>query len=153
MKTTLRLEMELVPETAFNMNLRHTLKKSEWDEIRKEVYKRAGSKCEICGDTGRMSAHEVWDYREDEKKPEVVLQNIVCLCNSCHMCKHWGMAQILADEGKLDMEALILHFLTVNGCTKDEMLDHLSACFAQWENRSKIGWTLNISALDQWLSI
>lgn len=61
----LPLQIELVPSTAFGENLRKLLTKTEWDKVRKAVYKRAGYKCEICGGKGEkhpVEAHEEWLY-------------------------------------------------------------------------------------------
>ena len=46
---TPKLTIELVPATCWQTNVRSVVKKSEWDKIRKRVYKEAGHKCEVCG--------------------------------------------------------------------------------------------------------
>jgi hypothetical protein len=147
----LKLELELVPQTSFNMNLRHSFSQEHWDIIRRLVYKRAGHKCEICETTGKMSAHEIWDYIETPEVNTVKLIGLICLCDDCHMCKHWGFAQILADEGKLDMNALEKHFMNINACRRSTLEKHQKVEFTQWAHRSKIQWQLNVDYLAEFL--
>lgn len=45
-----KLTIELVPGTSFFNNVRSAVTTSEWNVIKKKCYKKAGYKCEICGD-------------------------------------------------------------------------------------------------------
>ncbi|MEO2202185.1 hypothetical protein ABGV42_00320 [Paenibacillus pabuli] len=147
----LKLELELVPATSFNMNLRNNFSSEDWDIIRRLVYKRAGHRCEICDTTGRMSAHEIWDYVESDSGNFVTLAGLICLCDDCHMCKHWGYAQMQADVGKLDMVSLEKHFMKVNSCRKTTLEKHKAISFAEWNRRSSLEWQLNIDYLGSFL--
>ena len=47
-----KLKFELVPDGCWHSNLRAVLSASAWNAVRREVYARAGGKCEICGRSG-----------------------------------------------------------------------------------------------------
>ena len=47
-----KLEIELVPDNCWYLNLRTALPKKLWDLIRLDAKKRAGYKCAICGNEG-----------------------------------------------------------------------------------------------------
>jgi hypothetical protein len=48
-----RLTIELVPQTCWFSNVRDRVSREDWDRIRKQVYKRSGQCCEVCGGRGR----------------------------------------------------------------------------------------------------
>ncbi|EQD31721.1 hypothetical protein B2A_13732, partial [mine drainage metagenome] len=58
------LFVDLVPQTAWFTNVRSAVSRGDWDRLRKHVYVRAGNKCEVCGASGRLEAHERWEYDE-----------------------------------------------------------------------------------------
>ena len=58
--------------------------------------------------------------------------------------KHIGLAGIVADEGKLDYEAVVKHFMKVNKVTRKEFDGHHSAAFEQWEMRSERKWKTDL---------
>jgi hypothetical protein len=64
----MRLEIDLVPSTAWYSNLRNKIPLKEWDRIRKKSYLDADHKCAICGAEGRLNCHEIWEY--DDAKAE-----------------------------------------------------------------------------------
>ena len=51
--TSPRLTIELVPSTCWFSNVRSNISKQDWDRLRKETYKKANYRCEICGGVGR----------------------------------------------------------------------------------------------------
>ena len=129
-----KLEIELVPKTAWYKNLRSLFSKEEWDYIRKKIYKRANYRCEICGIYNtKLEAHEEWDY--DDKNKTFTLKNILCLCSKCHRCKHIGLAQI---QGHF--EECVKHLMKINNQTYQETLNQIDEAFIIWEERSKYNW-------------
>ena len=59
----IKLTIELVPKTAWYKNVRSEVSKDRWDELRKECYRNANYKCEVCGGTGPkwpVECHEIW---------------------------------------------------------------------------------------------
>lgn len=140
---TLKLEIELVPQTAWYSNLRKKISKPEWDKIRKQAYKDSGNKCAICGAEGRLNCHEVWSY--DDKKQIQILKGFVALCSDCHWIKHIGLAGIQASKGLLDMDKLINHFMKVNGVDKKTFDAHRENSFVMWRVRSQHEWKTDLS--------
>jgi len=103
-KKDLKLTIELIPESAWGENLRKYLPKEIWEKIRKEVFRKANYKCSICGKRGKLHCHEVWEY--DDQNHILKLKGFMALCENCHLIKHWGMATILASEGKIKWKIL-----------------------------------------------
>lgn len=138
----IKLSIELVPETCFNSNLRSILKKSEWDKIRRKVYALAGNKCEICGASGRLEAHEIWDYDDINKVQKLV--GLISLCSPCHLVKHIGFAQLQGKE-----EIAIMHLMKINNINRKEAEEYINKELKIWEERSKYEWKQNISYLEE----
>ncbi|MEW6062900.1 MAG: HNH endonuclease [Nanoarchaeota archaeon] len=141
----MELEIELVPATAWYSNLRNNISKSEWDKIRKETYKKAENKCQICGASSKLDCHEIWDY--DDKNNIQKLKGFTALCDDCHMIKHIGFAEIQVSKGLLNMNKLIEHFIKINKVTKQIFEECYEQAFKTWEERSQKEW---ITDLGEW---
>lgn len=140
----MRLTIELVPATSWFSNLRSMLCKEQWDYIRKECYKKAGYKCEICGGRGDkwpVECHEIWDYDDTNRLQK--LTGLVALCPKCHEVKHFGLAE-MRGRGK---EALY-HLCSVNEWGLPIGEQYVNDAFATWLKRSGHKYTVDIS----WLS-
>ena len=140
-----KLTIELVPSTCFFSNVRSHVKQSQWDVIRKGVYRAADHECEICGGKGKrhpVECHEVWDY--DDKNKIQTLVRMIALCPTCHKVKHAGLAQI---KGELDI--VIKQLIKVNNMTKREAVDYLQESFEVWAERSNYKWKLDINHLSK----
>ena len=112
----MKLTAELVPQTVWYKSLAKLLPRSVWNNLRQEVIKLDGLKCQICGETkGVFNLHEIWRY--DDVNHVQSLDGFVLLCTMCHHVKHIGLAGILADKGKLDYDKLSEHFCHVLGFT------------------------------------
>lgn len=92
-----RLTVELVPAAQWSANLSKSLQGPQWDQLRRQVYRRAGYCCEICGGVGSahpVDAHEVWPYEEAGPTEGIQrLVGLVGLCPTCHEVKHMGFAR------------------------------------------------------------
>jgi hypothetical protein len=139
----MKLEIDLVPKTAWYSNLRNKIPRADWDKIRKKAYADAGKKCAICGAKGILDCHEIWAY--DDEKHIQELKGFIALCNNCHMIKHIGLAGIKASKGQLDMDELIEHFTKVNGVDRDAFEKHYRNAFAIWKARSEHQWQTKLS--------
>ncbi len=139
----LKLTIELVPQTSWYDNMRKVIPKTQWDKLRKRVYAEYGHKCGICGATeGRLNCHEIWKY--DDTNHEQKLKGFIALCDLCHHVKHIGLAGILSQEGKLDLEKVVEHFMKVNGCDRKTFEEHRRKAFEQWRERSRHSWRVNL---------
>lgn len=141
MDTDLRLTIELVPSPCWYGNLRKALPKREWDKIRKSVYAEYEYKCGICGTEGRLECHELWAY--DDENHVQALRGFIALCPLCHRVKHIGLTGKLADEGIVDYEAVVQHFMKVNECSRNIFEQHKGQAFMQWAQRSECQWETN----------
>jgi len=138
------LTIELVPKTAWYINLRSELPKEQWDKIRKETYKKANYKCEICGGKGKkwpVECHEIWEY--DDENHIQTLKGLISLCPDCHQVKHAGLAKI---KGKY--EIIKKHLAKVNKWTIEEAEKYIEEQFDIWEKRSKYKWEIDYSWIE-----
>jgi len=136
------LTIELVPKSAWRINIRSEVSKSEWDRIRKAIYKKAGYKCEICSAKGRIECHEIWEYDDEECFQRLV--GLIALCPSCHQVKHIGLAQV---KGKYEQARK--HLAKVNGWTIEDTEQYIRKQFGLWQQRSKKEWKLDYSWLKE----
>lgn len=139
----MKLEIDLVPKTAWYSNLRKKISWKEWDKIRKQSYADAGHKCAICNANGTLNCHEIWEY--DDEKHIHKLKGFIALCYNCHMIKHIGLAGIKAAKGELDMDKLIEHFLKVNGVDEETFDKHESESWDKYKERSKHEWETDLA--------
>lgn len=154
---TFHLEVELVPASSWGANLRSALRANEWDRLRKQTYRLAGYRCEICGGKGAkhpVECHEVWAYEDVQGNvPDIVdysrtytqtLVRLVSLCPACHEVKHFGLTTL---RGR-DQQAF-RHLMRVNGWNENQAQKHIQEVYALWEKRSRVGWMLDLSWLEE----
>jgi hypothetical protein len=126
----------MIPQHSFGKNLHHILSKEDWDTVRKYIYKKDGYACSICKKKNtRLSAHEEWDFKITNTEKKTGTQKLVtiwALCDDCHMIKHIAFASELAHQGKLDLNNLIIHFLNVNECEKEDFVEHYNEAVDKW---------------------
>ncbi len=129
-----KLEIELVPDNCWYLNLRTALPKKLWDAIRLDAKKRAGYKCAICGKkTTSLEAHEKWSY--DEKKGIQKLEDVLSLCHDCHSAIHMERTALYGD-----IERAEDHYIKVNNCTYAEMKQDRKKANEIHGKRNKIEW-------------
>ena len=140
-----KLTIELIPSTSHYNNVRSLLPTSVWDKLRKESYKNAKYKCEICKDSGinqgykhALECHEIWEYQNDTQ----ILTGLIALCPNCHMAKHIGRA-IAIKKGP----QIFKHIAKVNNWSMEDVELYVGACFQDHKLKSKIKWEINIKIL------
>jgi len=144
-----RLTLDIVPASTWYDNLRSRLRPSEWDRLRKATYAAAGHRCEVCGGRGSrhpVEAHERWDYDEENLVQRLI--GLIALCPSCHAVKHFGRSQAIGQGGKA-----LAHLKRVNRWKEDQAWDHINRSFEDWQRRSSVEWTLDLSWLEQPLPV
>ncbi len=138
-----QLSIELVPQTSWYTNLRNMMSRENWDKVRKAAYWEHGYRCAVCGVTGvQLYCHELWEY--DDENHVQSLKGFTAICPLCHHVKHIGLAGILASEGKLDLNAVVEHFMYVNDCSRVDFEQHRHVAFSVWESRSRHPWTVDL---------
>ena len=143
---SLKLTIELVPKTSWYSNVRSNVTKKEWDNIRKDSYKKAKYRCEICSGKGLnhpVECHEIWNYNDKNKTQ--TLNGFISLCPNCHKTKHVGLAQINNEE-----DIVIKQLIKINKMNINEAKDYISKSFNIWKERSKHDWSLDITYLDSY---
>lgn len=139
----LRLTIELVPRPLWSINLHKS--RSDWDKLRKQVYAQYNYRCGICqAENVTLSCHEIWLY--DDALHIQKLNGFIALCTMCHHCKHMGRAGILANEGKLDFNKVVEHFMRVNQCSYEAHEAHKKEAYKTWRERNKHEWTTDFGA-------
>ena len=135
----MKLELELIPEGSWYSSLAHLLPKEVWDTLRREVYSLSNYTCIICGATNtRVNCHETWKWNDKTRVQK--LMGFRCLCDDCHLIKHWGRTVRLVHEGKLPsdtIERLTKHFCTVNNCTLEDFQLHKVKSGDLYQKRSR----------------
>lgn len=146
---SLKLEIELVPSTAWHESIYQICTKNKklkvWQEFKEKLFLEEGRKCYICGqDNIKFEAHEFWNYDGINHIQKLIA--IHHLCHLCHKIKHTGL-WFETDYGlenlkkqNLTTEDLIDHFCKVNKCTKEDFLKHKIESFKLFNERSKYNW-------------
>lgn len=137
-----KILIELVPKTCFYTNVRSAVSTESWDIIRKDAYKRYNWKCSVCGCKGRMEAHEIWHYNDQNLIQK--LHDIVAVCNACHMLYHLGFASI---KGKL--EESIKRISKINSWDMATTNAFVNIVFEIHSQRSRKQWTVDLSWLNR----
>lgn len=143
---SLRLQIELVPQSCWFSNTRKHLKKSHWDRIRRFHYAKANNLCEICGGKGKshpVECHEIWIY--NDKTFVQKLGQFQAICPLCHQVKHIGLAGILGNGIRA-----FKRFKRLNNLDKITANNIIDAVFKQWEIRSHYKWKLDIEYLKKY---
>lgn len=144
METQPKLTIELVPKTSHYKNLRSELDVPHWNKLRKETYRKAGYRCEICGGKGNkwpVECHEVWTY--DEEKKIQKLERLIALCPACHEVKHLGRAQKTGNY-----KSAIEHLKKVNSWTDKQVSAYVEQVKKDYLRKSLIDWKLDISFIE-----
>lgn len=148
MTSKIKHKICLIPQTAWDNNLRSYLTQAGWDKVRRKCYAEHNYTCQICGGQGGngrkhpVECHESWTFENGEVK----LVGLMSLCPPCHEFHHPGLAE---KNGKL--ERAIKQFMKVNGITRDQAIAYLKSEFATWRQRSQQEWSLNIDYLSEYM--
>ncbi len=153
-----KLEIELVPATAWFSSLYRLMPPDRWTALKREVYAKEGHKCYICGTSeGPFELHEFWEY-DDERHVQKLIE-VHHLCRLCHKIKHIGFwcyteeGRIKLEKEGLTREDLIRHFCQVNNCSYDDFLKHEEEAFDIWERRSKHEWRQDFGEYNKYIKI
>ena len=76
-----------IPPDLHRLNPRLLLGRRWWNKTRKKAYRSNNGFCQACGGTGRLDAHEQYEF--NFKKKIATFRGVVPLCRSCHMYIHW----------------------------------------------------------------
>jgi hypothetical protein len=138
-----RFDIELVPSTSWGKSLYQlawkTGRRSTWKLIRERELQRAGSKCEICGFSGKgLTCHEKWKY--DELKYVQKLTGYEIACRKCSNVLHLGRASTRKEL----WDAVVKQFTLVTGLKETRLKDVFKIAMADWNRRSDFEWHIDI---------
>jgi hypothetical protein len=151
----MKLTIELVPSTSWGNNLRTeaNLSKERWDTLRRQSYRNAQYRCEICsekGPTHPVECHEIWHYDDGTKTQ--TLKGLISLCPTCHKAKHLG--RTLSVESPEVQEQVLNKIAVLNEFKHPLQLElYIESVFSKWEERSQHQWTLDLSWLEAGLDL
>jgi hypothetical protein len=140
-----KLMVELVPGNRWGVNLRNALHKDDWDRLRRECYRKANYRCEVCGGKGPkwpVECHEVWEYSWKERSQRLV--GLVALCPDCHKVKHIGRT---LKKGRAEFAKARVRLMVINKWTPAQVDEYLEDAFWMWAKRSGVEWRLDLSWL------
>ena len=99
----------------------------------------SGGACVVCGvkrDKG-MVGDEVWDYGDGM----ATLTGVRIVCRDCDAVTHIG-----STSGRGYLEAARDHMARINGISTDEANVLIDVAFREWQGRSRLPWTVSVSA-------
>jgi len=151
-----RLHASLLPTTTWGSNLRGIFSNAEWDRLRIPVCTAAGNVCEVCGaeahmDDGRKrrpDCHELWGFEHRDGRNIQRLTRLIALCPDCHRVQHIGLAGL-----KGETQLVIAKLRAVNGWTRRQTELELDRAEAEFVDRERYAWDLDLSALSDAVTI
>ena len=73
------------------------LRSYEWKELRVKALNRDECKCMLCGSHNRLNVHHIL-YRKFYGDLKLELDNLLCVCTSCHYKIHKGVGNFILLE-------------------------------------------------------
>lgn len=138
-KEKVKLPLNLIPATSWWKNVRSKISKSQWDLIRRKVYRQANYTCEICGIKNvRLDCNEVWNYQGNKQ----TLVRLEAVCRMCHLTQHMGYASLIGKQ-----QEAFNHLIKLNNWTGEQGKNYVQSKWKEWEKRSLINWDIDISIL------
>jgi hypothetical protein len=140
-----KLTIDLIPKSCWYSNVRSNVSKEVWDRLRRNSYRKANYRCEICDGVGAqhpVECHEVWVFNKQKKTQK--LKKLISLCPACHEVKHFGRTEKIGKR----LQALN-HLCKINNWTKEEADAYISKVAREWEQRSRLTWKLDTSWLNE----
>ena len=136
-----KLHSDMIPSNTWYINLRNTMKKEKWHELRKAIFKSQQYRCGFCGGIGMLHCHEVWNY--DYKKEIQQLEHLRGICQLCHSIVHLGYTELKSiPKGKYTEQQLMEHWSHVNDYHKRYYFKQRTWAYRLWEIRSSFSWTV-----------
>lgn len=128
------LSIDMIPQTQWHKNVRSAVSESDWDRLRRFVYKRAEYKCEICGaENEKLDAHELWKF--DPVKGTQILIRIIGLCKKCHQSIHFALSIIQGLEKETKE-----HLCRIRGFDEEQFQQHHKTQHDVWVRLSQREW-------------
>lgn len=144
-----KLNFEVLPNALHGVNIRSERGISEWDIIRKKVYRKYKHTCCICGKKHmKCHAHEVWKLSINSRTSKGIqtLVNIICVCEECHNVIHIvRLATVYPNK----VDEAFKYYSNINQITLQQTLNDYKYMAEKFQKTSAIkDWKINLSLLD-----
>lgn len=148
-----KLTLNLIPKSSWFKSVRSHITQTQWNKIRKEVYRKANYTCQICGineenflgcKKGWLHANELWKFKDGVQS----LVGLEAICRTCHLVKHFGYAEISGRRNQA-----LNHLMKVNKWDVGTTNEYLKQQFEEWEERSEIKWIIDYSFINGFCKI
>ena len=132
----LRLTIEPIPAASRLATLAKLMPRERWNRIRRDVFRRAGRRCQTCGREGQLHCHEVWQY--NHQTGYQWLRGFRALCRECHAATH---LTFVSNQRRRD--ELLRHFMAVNRLTRAEAEHHVRVADQRQQLFDQRRWVVN----------
>jgi len=151
-----QLALQPIPVFARGENCRGRWSKTDWTRLRQALWRKAGYKCEACkqGDA-TPELHEVWQplwphepADEDAQALCWLLDQLVCLCPTCHAACHLSMWQVRSIDdpiAALRYHTAASHFERLAGLGPAQLIVVQQRERALDDHVSRWGFTLDLT--------
>jgi hypothetical protein len=137
-----KLVFDLIPFTAWKVNVRSEVPSLVWKAIGSFVHRRASGKCEICGEKcRRLECHERFSF--DIENGIQKLERLIGLCSMCHATTHIGLAQKQGRE-----EEMKQHYRRVMWCSEAKYIEERNKAIELVVKRTNVPWELDLSIIE-----
>lgn len=143
------LILDFFPEGSIYPVVKRILPDEVWDFHRKESYRNADYRCEICGGKGDkwpVEAHERWELTASLSL--LTLRGLMSLCPGCHIVKHYPKVY---RPGKTedDIYAEVLtQIAKVNNWPPSKVHTYIEEVKNKWDEWNKRDWIIDLLWLD-----
>lgn len=148
-----KLEVGLIPATAWGKNVRAVVSDENWFKLRQQFGAYYDSMkyfpnpsppliCTCCDGefVDSLHLHELWDFKDEEGIQS--LTGFKPVCEACHNAIHFGRANKVGLGASAEK-----HLKKVNSWTDSQLFEHLDRAKAEWMRRSGIDYELDVSWL------
>lgn len=134
----MKLAPRLVPQPLWGLSASRLLPQPKWKRIRADAMEASGGVCVICGASREkgMIGDEDWEYADGI----ATLARVQIICPDCNAVIHIGRT-ITDGYGDVARD----HMCRVNGIGADEADGIIDVSFAEWRERSVVGWTIAVA--------
>ena len=142
------LEIELVPQSTWENNLRSRLSLTEWRQVKEKTFELANWECEKCGGCGDkhpVECHEEWHYDDINLVQKLI--RTIALCPDCHQAVHFGLARVRGIEHNARAQ-----LMKVNNWNENQVDVHIANATRIGYQRSKRSWQIDVLWLNEFVT-
>lgn len=141
------LNIDLIPQTSWGINVRSSLSNKDWQLIRELVLARENYTCELCGEKNLpLHCHERFSFNTINHVQR--LERLLCICENCHTSIHFGHASLTGKEEEAINHLIKVKYPHLNKKRGKKLVNQeIKEAKVLWEDLSQIEFTLDLSIL------